>query len=156
MKIIEIFRRQNDVSQRFKFKHSNIIYISHQYICESCSIKKLSKKPRRVNVPVLQSLVLSRRPLTFAGPSQVDSRVRVVAWNSHARRTRTLEHVNDLKGELEEALEEHCAQETRMRHGNLKLEAEVGAKREKYWKNVFFLKKTSKNMPERILKCVQL
>ena len=85
-------------------------------------------------------------PLDLAGPSQVDSRVRVVAWNSHARRTRTLEHVNELKGELEEALEEHCAQETRMRHGNLKLEAEVGEnsqgalfhfKWEKYWKFSF-------------------
>ncbi len=44
VKIIEIFRSQNDVSQRFKFKYSNIIYISRQDICESCSIRKLSKK----------------------------------------------------------------------------------------------------------------
>ncbi len=57
---------------------------------------------------------------------QVDNRIRVVAWNSHARRTKTMEHVHELKLELDEAVEEHSRAETTMRHENLKLEAEVG------------------------------
>ncbi len=39
VKMIVIFRRQNDVSQRFKFKYSNIMYISRQDICESCRLQ---------------------------------------------------------------------------------------------------------------------
>ncbi len=55
----------------------------------------------------------------------VSSRMRVVSWNSHARRTRTMEHVNDLRRELDEAMDEHTSAETDMRKENLKLEAEV-------------------------------
>jgi polyhydroxyalkanoate synthesis regulator phasin len=55
----------------------------------------------------------------------VDNKLKVMAWNSHGRLTKTLEHVNELKRELSEAIRDHTEAETNMRHANIKLQNEV-------------------------------
>ncbi len=52
-------------------------------------------------------------------------RMKVVAWSSHARQSKTMQHVFELRRELESATEEHVEAETNMRHENVKLETEV-------------------------------
>jgi hypothetical protein len=51
--------------------------------------------------------------------------MKVIAWSSHARQSRTMQHVFELKKELETTMEEHVEAETAMRHDNIKLETEV-------------------------------
>ena len=60
-----------------------------------------------------------------------------MAWHSHARQTKTLEHILELKTELEETLDEHVSAETQMRHANLALEDEVKALIDKYDAEMF-------------------
>ncbi len=59
------------------------------------------------------------------GLTKVSDRARVTAWNSHARRTKTHEHLAELRRELEESTTEHVQAETEMRKACLKLEEEV-------------------------------
>ena len=55
----------------------------------------------------------------------VESKIKVVSWSSHARQTKTLEQIRELKRELDGAMSEHVEAETDMRHSNEKMEAEI-------------------------------
>ncbi len=55
----------------------------------------------------------------------VDSKIKTLAWNSHARIVKAYEACHVLKKEYDEALEDHVEVETELRHQNIKLENEI-------------------------------
>ncbi|TRY78450.1 hypothetical protein TCAL_06159 [Tigriopus californicus] len=63
---------------------------------------------------------------------QVHARLKVLAWHSHGRQSKTLDHILDLKKELQECLDEHVLAESEMRKANAKLEKEVKDLIDKY------------------------
>lgn len=68
---------------------------------------------------------------------QVHNRLKVLAWHSHGRQSKTLDHILDLKKELEECLNEHVLAEAEMRKTNAKLEKEVKDIIDKYDHEMF-------------------
>ena len=55
----------------------------------------------------------------------VDTTIKTLAWNSHARQTKALHACSKLKSEYDNSLEDHTDVETTMRHENIKLENEI-------------------------------
>ena len=64
--------------------------------------------------------------------TQVENKIKVISWNSHARQTRTMDQIKELKSDLEGSMSEHVNAETDMRHDNEKMEAEVKVMIDKY------------------------
>ena len=67
----------------------------------------------------------------------VNSRIKVVAWNSHGRQLKAMEQITDLRNELEDALDEHGGAEVKMRHEILKMEADLEELINKYDEEMF-------------------
>ena len=55
----------------------------------------------------------------------VDTTIKTLAWNSHARQTKALHACSKLKSEYDNGLDDHNKTETNMRHSNIKLENEI-------------------------------
>ena len=57
--------------------------------------------------------------------TEVDDKIKTMAWNSHARQTKAMEACSKLKREFDESLGEHVISETDLRHENIRLETEI-------------------------------
>ena len=55
----------------------------------------------------------------------VDTKIKTMAWNSHARQTKAMEACSKLKREFDDTLHEHVGTETTLRHANIVLETEI-------------------------------
>ena len=57
--------------------------------------------------------------------TEVDDKIKTMAWNSHAHQTKAMEACSKLKREFDESLGEHVISETDLRHENIRLETEI-------------------------------